>query len=1032
MNSPPWIITEGERSQNDAQFGMLNPVDGFISGDQAKPLFMKSGLSPTVLAQIWQLADYNKDGKMDRIEFSIAMHLIRTALAGVPIPSVLPDSLKPTSLIMQSPLLTSEVRANAIPGGVPMFGGNIHHLMGQPVETAPIIGSGKIQNDWSIAHHNKLRYCQQFNQLDKGRIGSLAGIHARNVLAQSQLPNVTLAEIWTLSDVNKDGRLSVEEFCIAMHLIDSVKAGFLLPKSLPPELMPSVLRTKSESPAAEPGTPPAQKSVTPKTFEDKRKDNYDRGQAELDRRRQLLREQEERRRAELEKKEKEEAERREREREETERKRQAEREAEMQREREREMMRLAEERRINTEKEEARKEMERQRKAELDTIRIREANSQRQNEISSTTQRKQKSKTLSFQLQALNEKSEELNSSITQTRVRISSITNEIEAMKADRDQKMSEIRNLEAQGQQLSVRCERLAHENLQGRVEYTAGRTHELEEAHAKAAILRQQISLLNAEIGNAAERAQLQHQITSKKAAELEECQSNFNQALPAYIQVCEMMRAAQLKARQVLATRQAEQGISLSAEAEHQPEIKASKVAPNEAEIVDQSSQNANVSLPRANTAAPGAVKYRALYEFNARTDDELSFQPGDIILVFEGHAAEPGWLAGQMRDKVGWFPLAFAEPVVAASVLASQPPQTVSSVTTSPSSEPLQSIIEEPSVTVCKSPSQDASLDRVNGNTNRHVENTEEGSVCTATAQYQWKARNENELSFSKGDQIEIIEQLEMRWKGRSKTGAVGWFPKSYVKLNKSSVEQSEESSDLPNGDKLAPKISEESTSFPSQNASLKGQNLPIYDTVCADQEGSNKGNWYVALYDFHASEANDLDLKAGDRIFVTETVDDWWRGTCDGRTGIFPANYVQKCPEPEVTPQKEEGIIGVGRAVAAFEATADNQLTLHVGDTVKVRSKSPAGWWQGELISGSNARKVGWFPGNYVELLCEGELLAEALYDYAAQRTDELSFNKGDIIVVTERRDDEWWKGRLQRSAKGSEALFPVNYVRVR
>lgn len=45
----------------------------------------------------------------------------------------------------------------------------------------------------------------------------------RNVLAQSQLPNVTLAEIWNLSDVNKDGRLSVEEFCIAMHLIDSVK-----------------------------------------------------------------------------------------------------------------------------------------------------------------------------------------------------------------------------------------------------------------------------------------------------------------------------------------------------------------------------------------------------------------------------------------------------------------------------------------------------------------------------------------------------------------------------------------------------------------------------------------------------------------------------------------------------------------------------------------------------------------------------------------------------------------------------------------
>lgn len=36
----------------------------------------------------------------------------------------------------------------------------------------------------------------------------------------------------------------------------------------------------------------------------------------------------------------------------------------------------------------------------------------------------------------------------------------------------------------------------------------------------------------------------------------------------------------------------------------------------------------------------------------------------------------------------------------------------------------------------------------------------------AIALYQWKARNDNELSFSKGDTIEILEQLEMRWKVR--------------------------------------------------------------------------------------------------------------------------------------------------------------------------------------------------------------------------------------------------------------------------
>lgn len=30
--------------------------------------------------------------------------------------------------------------------------------------------------------------------------------------------------------------------------------------------------------------------------------------------------------------------------------------------------------------------------------------------------------------------------------------------------------------------------------------------------------------------------------------------------------------------------------------------------------------------------PGFVKYRAIYEFSARNADEITFQPGDIIMV----------------------------------------------------------------------------------------------------------------------------------------------------------------------------------------------------------------------------------------------------------------------------------------------------------------------------------------------------------------------------------------------------------------
>lgn len=54
------------------------------------------------------------------------------------------------------------------------------------------------------------------------------------------------------------------------------------------------------------------------------------------------------------------------------------------------------------------------------------------------------------------------------------------------------------------------------------------------------------------------------------------------------------------------------------------------------------------------------KYRALYKFESRNPDELSFQPGDIITVPLNQNAEPGWLAGELRGMNGWFPEAYVE------------------------------------------------------------------------------------------------------------------------------------------------------------------------------------------------------------------------------------------------------------------------------------------------------------------------------------------------------------------------------------
>ena len=48
-----------------------------------------------------------------------------------------------------------------------------------------------------------------------------------------------------------------------------------------------------------------------------------------------------------------------------------------------------------------------------------------------------------------------------------------------------------------------------------------------------------------------------------------------------------------------------------------------------------------------------------------------------------------------------------------------------------------------------------------------------------------------------------------------------------------------------------------------------------------------------------------------------------------------------------------------------------------------------------------------------------------AMYDYEAERPDELTFQEGVSIYVVAKNEDGWWEGVLN----GKAGLFPGNYV---
>ena len=72
-----------------------------------------------MLAQIWNLADIDKDGKLDKKEFSIACYLIKKVLTSSQSSSILPSKL-PSSLLIEPSLMPNRTSSNLQPQ-LPLF-----------------------------------------------------------------------------------------------------------------------------------------------------------------------------------------------------------------------------------------------------------------------------------------------------------------------------------------------------------------------------------------------------------------------------------------------------------------------------------------------------------------------------------------------------------------------------------------------------------------------------------------------------------------------------------------------------------------------------------------------------------------------------------------------------------------------------------------------------------------------------------------------------------------------------------------------
>ncbi len=100
------------------------------------------------------------------------------------------------------------------------------------------------KNPWTITREQTNYYTTQFLTMQPNPRGSIPGALAKEFFEKSRLPIAELRKIWQLSDVTKDGCLSLEEFLTAMHLVVLRRNDISLPEELPATLQPRTLRAK--------------------------------------------------------------------------------------------------------------------------------------------------------------------------------------------------------------------------------------------------------------------------------------------------------------------------------------------------------------------------------------------------------------------------------------------------------------------------------------------------------------------------------------------------------------------------------------------------------------------------------------------------------------------------------------------------------------------------------------------------------------------------------------------------------------------
>ncbi|CAG0885438.1 unnamed protein product [Cyprideis torosa] len=677
-----------------------------------------------------------------------------------------------------------------------------------------------------------------------------------------------------------------------------------------------------------------------KSFEDKRKENFDKGQEELEKRRRALEEIQKKEEEERQRKAREEEERRERERVEAEARRQEEIRKMQEKERERQAALEAERQRQIEAKEAARREQERLAQLEWEKQKKTELLQMKQTQQEKVVNLKAQNQKMSIELSSLTSKIKELTEQVADTRAGIAGVKHSIDGMRTTRDSKVKAINDAKMSLKEQNQRLMNVVQEKakLAEKSRKDGGSGIDGEEDAMAAAIQRKQATnkTLKEELETVTTENDALDKEVKSKLEELNtlketmgECHLSAKKTYQTYLEKRQWIMDKREKEKKALYDPNAAWGASVD-----DTSFDAPAAAEPEPVAVRGPSETSDVER----------VKFVALYPFEARNPDEVNL---------DDRTGEEGWLQGDLENGggSGWFPEAYAEkydPAKHNGVAAVPEPQTVNFDAAFPPSS------TEPEAPVKNESGFDSLVNHQDSfvgfqkdpfapeNAAQPTSGAPVAAEVTASeyvALYTYTSEEPGDLVFQQGQVIKVIAKDGDWWTGVLEDGSKGIFPANYVTPKEDAF-----------ADHFTAPASTANSVTPLEEPP-KEEPVPP-ETQPAHLDGGTDEETDVSRGDARVRPPSDLGRRRLDSKTNREVEP---KGVKEVLFLLQPKGVSKK--------------ILIAKVIAPYEATTKEQLSLQRGQLIQVYKKSSSGWWEGELQAKGQGRLRGWFPGTYVKVL---------------------------------------------------------------